>query len=102
VDDIYVPDEAIAMTGIRARELGEMTGISFQESFDDLDVGYFAVLVFNAGFNVALKDYPRAPVKGVTIRTDPEGQCSRRRLQDILSGLNLSAGQLTWVRPDLE
>ena len=44
VDEVRIPWEPIAMTQIRATELERMAGITFQESFDDLDEGYFAIL----------------------------------------------------------
>ena len=55
-----------------------MAGISFQESFDDLDEGYFAVLEFAASFGVMLRDYARAPVKGSAGRIGRRGCRSRR------------------------
>jgi len=44
VDEVQIPWEPIAMTGIRATELERIAGISFQKSFDDLDERYFAIL----------------------------------------------------------
>ena len=102
VDEVQIPWEPIAMTGIRATELGRMAGISFQESFDDLDEGYFAILEFAASFSVTLKDYPEAPVKGTRICTDPIGQHSMSRLEIILEALHLSHGQLIWTVDGLE
>ena len=90
------------MTGMGARELARLLDISFQESFDELDGGAFAVLRFSAGFAVTLKEYASSPVKGVKICTDPDGQYSRRRLQDILDGLHLSRDQLAWITLGLE
>jgi hypothetical protein len=102
VDGVHIPWDPMAMTGIRATELGPITGISFQESFDDLDEGYFAVLEFAASFGVMLRDYPRAPVKGTVICTDPMGQHSMSRLEIILESLHLSHDQLTWTVHGLE
>ena len=56
VDEVQIPYEPIAMTEIRASELERKAGISFQESFDDLDEGYFAILEFAASFGVTLAD----------------------------------------------
>jgi hypothetical protein len=102
VDEVQIPWEPIAMTGIRATELGRIAGISFQESFDDLDEGYFAILEFAASFGVTLKDYPGAPVKGTRICTDPVGQHSTSRLEAILAALHLSRDQLIWTVNGLE
>lgn len=102
IDDIEIPDEAIAMTGCSSTELAERTGISFQKSFDDLDEGNFAVLEFAAGFTVTLKEYFGAPVKGVRIYTDLESQRSAGRLTAVLDGLSLSRDELIWIFPDLE
>jgi hypothetical protein len=102
VDGVHIPCEPMAMTGIRAAELGRMAGISFQESIDDLDEGYFAVLEFTASFGVMLRDYPRAPTKGTVICTDPLGQHSMSRLEIILEALHLSHDQLTWTVNGLE
>jgi hypothetical protein len=97
VDKVQIPWEPIAMTGIRATELERMAGISFQESFDDLNEGYFAILEFAASFGVTLKDYPEAPVKGTRICTDPMGKHSMSRLETILEALHLSPDQLIWT-----
>jgi hypothetical protein len=102
VDEVQIPCEQIAMTEIRATELGGKAGISFQESFDDLDEGYFAILEFAASFCVTLKDYPEAPVKGTRICTDPMGQHSMSRLEIILEALHLSHDQLIWTVDGLE
>lgn len=102
VDEVQIPQEPIAMTEIRATELERVTGISFQESFDDLDEGYFAILEFAASFIVTLKDYPGAPVKGIRICTDPIGQRSMSRLEIILEALHLSSNQLIWTVPEQE
>jgi hypothetical protein len=102
VDEVPIPWEPIAMTSVRATELGTMAGISFQESFDDLDEGYFAVRQFAASFGVTLKDYPGAPVKGTRICTDPTGQHSMGRLEIILEALHLSPDQLIWTVDGLE
>lgn len=101
VDEVQIPWEPIAMTQIRATELERMAGITFQESFDDLDEGYFAIL-FEASFGVTLKDYPGAPVKGTRICTDPMGQYSMSRLEIILEALHLSHDQLIWTVESLE
>ena len=90
------------MTEIRATELARTAEISFQESFDDLDEGYFAILEFAASFGVTLKDYPGAPVKGTGICTDPMGQHSMSRLEIILEALHLSHDQLIWTVDGLE
>jgi hypothetical protein len=71
--------------------------ISFQESFDDLDEGYFALLEFTESFSVILKDYPEAPVKGTRICTDPNGQRSTHRLEIILEAVHLSHDRLIWT-----
>ena len=97
VDHVHIPSEAIATTELRAADLSEMLGISFQESFDELDEGSFAVLRFDTGFMVTLKDYRSSPVKGAKICTDPAGRYSRRRLEDIMSGLGIPWGRLTWI-----
>jgi hypothetical protein len=102
VDGVHIPWDPMAMTGIRAAELGAVAGISFQGSFDDLDEGYFAVLEFTASFGVMLRDYPRAPTKGTVICTDPMGQHSMNRLEIILEALHLSHDQLTWTVDGLE
>jgi hypothetical protein len=102
VDEVQIPWEPIAMTGIRATELGRMAGISFQESFDDLDEGYFALLKFAESFSVLLKDYPEAPVKGTRICTDPNGQRSMNRLEIILEAIHLSRDRLIWTVDGLE
>jgi hypothetical protein len=102
VDEVQIPWEPIAMTGIRATELERTAGISFQESFDDLDEGFFAILEFAASFGVTLKDYPEAPVKGTRISTDPMGQHSMSRLETILEALYLSPDQLIWTVDGLE
>lgn len=101
VDDVQIPDEPVAMTGLRAGELGKMSGISFQQSFDDLDSGYFAVLDFAGGFSVTLKDYANSPVNGVRIYTDADGTRSRPRLAVILNGLGLTRDDLIWTVPEL-
>jgi hypothetical protein len=100
-DDVPTPQEAIAMTSVRAMDLRDMAGISFQETFDDLDEGYFAILEF-ASFYVTLKDYFGSPLKGTRICTDPKGQRSRIRLETILQALRLSHDQLTWTVEGLE
>jgi hypothetical protein len=102
VDEVQIPCEPIAMTEIRATELARTAEISFQESFDDLDEGYFAILEFAASFGVTLKDYPGAPVKGTRICTDPTGQHSMSRLEIILEALHLSHDQLIWTVDGLE
>lgn len=102
VENVRIPDDAIAMAGIRAAELGEIAEILFQKSFDDLDECYFAVLQFTEGFNVALKDHLGSPVKGVKIYTDPQGRKSRHRLADIMDAIHLTPDQLIWVARDLE
>jgi hypothetical protein len=102
VDEVQIPWEPIAMTGIRATEFEKLAGISFQKSFDDLDEGYFAVLEFAASFGVTLKDYPESPVKGTRICTDPMGQHSMSRLEIILEALHLSHDQLIWTVHGLE
>ena len=102
VDEVQIPWESIAMTGIRATELERIAGTSFQESFDDLDEGYFAILEFATSFGVTLKDYPEAPVKGTRICTDPMGQHSMSRLEIILEALHLSRDQLIWTVNGLE
>jgi hypothetical protein len=102
VDNVRIPDEPIAMTALRAGELGKMSGIAFQESYDDLDSGYFAVLEFTEGFSVTLKDYAHSPVTGVRIYTDREGMRSRARLATILDALGLSRDDLIWIVPELE
>jgi hypothetical protein len=102
VDEVQIPCEPIAMTEIRATELARTAEISFQESFDDLDEGYFAILEFAASFGVTLKDYPGAPVKGTRICTDPMGQHSMSRLEIILEALHLSHDQLIWTVDGLE
>ena len=102
VDRVHIPSEGIAMTGLRAGELAALLGISFQESFDELDEGLFAVLLFVTGFSVTLKEHASSPMAGVKICTDPAGQYSSRRLDDILDGLHLSREQLTWVTTGLE
>jgi hypothetical protein len=94
VDEVDIAWDPIAMTGVRATELEGMTGIKFQKSFDDLDEGYFAVLHFPESFDVTLKDYPEAPVKGTQICMDPVGLRSMGRLERILQALNLSRDQL--------
>ena len=102
MDEVQIPCEPIAMTEIRATELARTAEISFQESFDDLDEGYFAILEFAASFGVTLKDYPGAPVKGTRICTDPMGQHSMSRLDIILEALHLSHDQLIWTVDGLE
>jgi hypothetical protein len=102
VDEVQIPWEPIAMTEIRATEFERTAGISFQQSFDDLDEGYFAILEFAASFWVTLKDYPRAPVKGTRICTDPMGQHPMSRLEIILEALHLSRDQLIWTVDGLE
>jgi hypothetical protein len=97
VDGVDIPSEPMAMTGVRATELGPAAGIAFQESFDDLDEGYFAVLEFAASFGVMLRDYSGAPTKGTVICTDPMGQYSTDRLKVILEALRLSPDQLIWM-----
>jgi hypothetical protein len=101
VDGVPIPSEPIAMTGIRAVDLGDIAGISFQETFDDLDEGYFAILEF-ASFGVKLNDYSGSPLKGTRICTDPMGQYSRSRLEIILEALHLSHDQLIWIVKGLE
>lgn len=102
VDEVQIPCEPIAMTEIRATELEGKAGISFQESFDDLDEGCFVILEFAASFSVTLKDYPEAPVKGTRICTDPMGQHSLSRLEIILEALHLSHDELIWTVDGLE
>jgi hypothetical protein len=102
VDEVQIPCEPIAMTEIRATELERKARISFQESFDDLDEGYFAILEFAASFSVTLKEYPGALVKGTRICTDPMGQHSVSRLDIILEALHLSHDQLIWTVDGLE
>lgn len=96
VDGVPIPSEPIAMTGVRALDLGKATGISFQQTFDDLDEGYFAILEFPA-FGVLLNDYSGSTLKGTRICTDPTGQHSKSRLDTILQALRLSRGQLIWI-----
>lgn len=102
VEDVYIPDDAIAMVDIRAPELGKMAGVSFQESFDNLDWCPFAVLKFAAGFSVSLKDHRHSPVEGVKIYTDSEGRKSKERLMDILHGIHVSPDHLIWVWDEFE
>jgi hypothetical protein len=102
VDGVHIPSDPIAMIGIRALELGDMAGISFQETFDDLDDGYFAVLNFAASFDVTLNEYSGSPTKGTRICTDPMGQHLRSRLEIILEALHLSYGHLIWVVEGIE
>jgi hypothetical protein len=102
VDGVPIPSEPIAMTGIRAVDLEDIAGISFQETFDDLDEGYFAILEF-ASFGVMLNDYSGSPLKGTRICTDPMGQQhSRSRLEIILEALHLSHDQLIWIVKGIE
>jgi hypothetical protein len=100
--EVEIPFEPIAQTAVRAAELEKMIGITFQESFDDLDQGYFAVLKFADSFSVMLRDYPGAPVKSTVICTDPIGQRSLKRLEIILKALHLSHDQLIWTIGGLE
>lgn len=102
VDGVHIPSDPIAMTGIRAQELGNMAGISFQKTFDDLDEGYFAVLKFAGPFDVTLNEYSGSPMKGTRICTDPMGQHSGSRLEIILEALRLSRDQLIWIVEGLE
>jgi len=102
VDGVPIPSEPIAMTSIGASELGVAARIEFQETFDDLDQGYFAILEFGASFGVMLNEYLGSPMKGTRICTDPTGQHSRRRLEIILEALHLSYGQLIWTIEGLE
>jgi hypothetical protein len=102
VDGVHIPSEGIAMTSLRAAELSSILDISFQKSFDELDEGLFAVLRFTAGFSVTLKGHVWPSMTGVQICTDPAGQYSSRRLEDILDGLHLSRDQLIWVTLGLE
>lgn len=99
VDDVAIPDEPLAMMTLRVSELSQLAGISFQESFDDLDRCFVAVLRFARGFSVTLKEHPRAPVQGVVIYTEPAA-VSSGRLHEILSGLGLTADLLTWTVPE--
>jgi hypothetical protein len=55
-----------------------------------------------AGLSVILKEHAWSPMEGVKICTDPAGQYSRRRLEDILDGLGLSWDQLGWLTLGLE
>ena len=96
VDGVPIPSEPIAMTSVRALDLGKATGISFQQTFDDLDEGYFAILEF-AAFGVMLNEYSGSTLKGIRICTDPTGQHSKSRLDTILQALHLSHDQLVWT-----
>jgi len=102
VDGLPIPSEPMAMMSIRAVDLGVAAGIAFQETFDDLDEGYFAILEFAGSFGVMLKDYSGSPLQGTRICTDPLGQHSRSRLEIILDALHLSRDQLIWTVEGLE
>src|ERR1700735_4175638 len=69
-DPVEIPDEPLAMTELRVPDLSATAGVSFQESFDDLDLCSVAVLRFARGFSVTLKEHPRSPVEGVVICTE--------------------------------
>ncbi len=99
VGDFAIPDEPLAMITVRASELSQLAGISFQESFDDLDRCSVAVLRSPRGFSVTLKEHPRSPVQGVVIYTEPAA-VSSGRLHEILSGLGLTTDELTWTVPE--
>lgn len=102
VDGLPIPSEPMAMTSIRAVDLGVTAGIAFQETFDDLDEGFFAILEFAGSFCVTLNDYSGSPLQGTRICTDPMGQRSRSRLEIILDALHLSHDQLIWTVEGLE
>jgi hypothetical protein len=102
VDGLPIPSEPVAMTSVRAADLGVLAGITFQETFDDLDAGYFAILEFAGSFGVMLTDYSGSPLQGTRICTDPMGQRSRSRLEIILDALHLSRDQLIWTVEGLE
>jgi hypothetical protein len=102
VDGVPIPSEPIAMTDVRALDLGDIAGISFQQTFDDLDEGYFAILEFATSFGVMLNEYSGSTLKGTRICTDPSGQHSRRRLEIILQALHLSRDRLIWTVEGLE
>jgi hypothetical protein len=97
VDGVHIPSEPMAMTSLRATDLERLVGITFQETFDDLDRGRFAVLEFAASFAVLLNDYAGSPTEGTRICTDEMGQHSMSRLESILSALKLSPDQLIWT-----
>lgn len=99
IDPVEIPGEPLAMTALRVPELSATAGISFQESFDDLDLCSVAVLRFAAGYSVTLKEHPRAPVHGVVIYTEPAA-VRPDRLDEILSGLGLTRGALIWTVPE--
>jgi hypothetical protein len=99
IDHVEIPDEPLAMTKLRSGDLNQLAGISFQESFDDLDFCSVAVLHFGRGFWVTLKDMRGAPVRGVVICTQPRA-VRPDRLNDILRGLNLTREELIWVVPE--
>jgi hypothetical protein len=102
VDGVSIPSEPIAMTGIRALDLGAKAGISFQQTFDDLDEGFFAILEFADSFTAMLNEYSGSPLKGTRICTDTAGQHSRSRLVLILEALHLAHDQLIWTVDTLE
>jgi hypothetical protein len=97
VDGIYIPGDAIAFTSIRSSELAELLGISFQETFDDLDRCQAAVLALDFRFQVTLKEHRFSPEPGVEICAGHGGKSSRLRLAKILATLGLTRKQLTWI-----
>ena len=99
IDPVEIPDEPLAMTALRVPDLSAIAGVSFQESFDDLDLCSIAVLRFSRGFSVTLKEHPRSPAEGVVICTEPAAVRSVR-LDEILSGLGLMRDELIWTVPE--
>jgi hypothetical protein len=99
IDDVYIPDEPLALLAKRSEGMAEGGVVKFQASFDSLDELKIALLYYEDRSVVALKEYKGAPVAGMQIMTDQEGSWSYRRLDQILESLGLGRENLIWSRP---
>jgi hypothetical protein len=89
----------VAVLGLEPAELENRYGLSFSETFDDLDRLFGVLLEIKDGHVVALVRHFGATSPGTEIWIDEQSSNPGRDLTRVLQALNLDETALTWTDP---
>jgi len=94
-------DTPVAVIALEPSELAGRRGLRFRSAYDDLDTLAFAVLTLPDGEEVALVRHRNASRPGTELLVAHDAQAVRSLVLTTLQWLDLSQGDVSWMRDDV-
>ena len=102
LEDIIAETNLVAIIRQKPSEITKLHKLEFHRSFDDLDYLVFATLSLPSGNQVALVRHENSPAPGTEIYVKYNQSNTAAVIKEVLSEMNLSLNDLTWIHPEYE